>query len=178
MKSLRIAFCIWLIFGCVWAVLGKGKAKPPEKVIRTVQHLKVKLRQDHSHTSDTVSDDFQYLTQFEVLETLGIWLRVRPLEGDVEGWILASRLMNKKVHLEKPPDSEMKRLRKGEGDLAAPGFRPTIEQQYRQETPGLEESFAWLDQLEERDAELLPSIEDLVRFRQEGQLRPLDGGGS
>ena len=175
MKSLRIAFCTWLVFSCTWVALGKG-AKQPEKDIRTVAHLKVKLRQDHTYTSETLSDEFQYLTRFEVLETHRIWVRVRSLEEDVEGWILESRLTDKKIPLQKPGSSESRRLKKGEGDLAAPGFRPKIEKRYRQESPNLEESFAWLNQLEERDSELLPRIGDLVRFRQEGLLRPLDGG--
>lgn len=178
MKCFRVIFCIWLVFGCVWVVLGKGRAKQAEIITRTVAHLEVKLRKSNSYTSETVSSSFQYLDELEVLQALDGWLLVRPLGGNIEGWVLESRLTKKKILLDKPNRSNKKRFKKGEGDLAAPGFKPKVEQRFRQSTPELKESFAWLDQLKDRDSELLPSIDDLVGFRREGQLRPLDGGES
>ncbi len=178
MRRLQAAFCTWLVFGCVLVVLGKG-AKQPKMDIRTIVHQKVKLREHHGYAAETVPGDFLYLAQVEVLETVERWHRVRPLEaGGVEGWLHDLSLTTKKVPVGKPGSSAVKRLKKGEGDLAAPGFRPKIEQRYRQETPGLQESFARLDQLEARDPELLPSTDDLVSFRLEGRLKPFDGGES
>jgi hypothetical protein len=117
----------------------------------------------------TTVASLSYGDRVNVIEESDGWARVVVPGRDVDGWVNASALTQKRIVLAAGESDVNVAASGGELALAGKGFNKEVEESYKQER-GLD--YTWVDRMEEDSR----SAEVLVAFIVEGGLTPSEGG--
>jgi len=113
-----------------------------------------------------------YAAKVIVLEEKGDWLKVKPDGGTTTGWIHKSALTKKRLKLSAGKTDISNTVTTDEQALAGKGFNSDVEAQFKKENKEID--FTWVDKMEK--IKIPP--EELKKFLEEGDIKPLNGGQS
>ncbi len=118
----------------------------------------------------------EYLHRVEVLESKPLWQRVLPDGEYSPGWIHKSALVFPEISPEPVDKKTRNRIKKQEEALLGRAFRPQVADETRERESRDETGYAWLERYSEEEV-FRPSLEEIVRFLEEGGLARVGGGG-
>jgi uncharacterized protein YgiM (DUF1202 family) len=157
---------VYLIGGLLAALVAAALAAESGRMM-SVQVKSTPVRETPSFVGKAIAT-LSYGDRVEVLETQGVWLKVRS--PDATGWTHNSALSTKRVTLRSGQDTAQARASSDELALAGKGFNSDVESEYKKQHRNID--FTPIDRMEK--TRVSPS--EIQAFFKAGGVMPREGG--
>jgi hypothetical protein len=154
-----------LACACV-AFLGEVRAESPTEM--SVQIRSAHLRATPSYLGAKVATT-EYADKVILLQSEGEWRQVKSTRTGEEGWVHLSALRTKAIVVKTDAQDASVTASGEEMSLAGKGFNSKVESDFRSKNAEID--FGPIDRMQEKT---IPT-EDMIRFLDEGEIRPLGG---
>lgn len=159
-RTLR--WCIALLLLAVMPALA-AKTKTMSIQVRQGQ-----LRSTPSYLS-RIKTTLNYTDRVTILEEKGVWMRVRPEAGTIEGWIHSASLTKKKLALKSGDTDATTAVSTEEQALAGKGFNSDVEAKFKENNDKV--SFEWVDKMEK----ITIPTPKIISFLKAGDVKAKEG---